>query len=327
VRFGRARDGGSLRMGQFSSSHEHAASFRKYAGDYDKLQEDAAGQREMVRLMEKQPMYAIRVQRLQLDDAQKDFVAYVMQKARNYMNKGDAWKQHGDRLYALQITASAVVPVLIGIIGSFDSAIVDLLIRVGAIILSVAATVCAAIESVYMFRMRGQVRRGFGDQLNDLFQAFETLSGPLFSPGLPERVPAEPATITKLRTTYTLPDLTGIPRAVLLAHLDHLDAIEASTNAAAAKPVATSTTADPVAAVPRHAEIFRLFANEAIRINTAARAAAFVGQDVSAGQSASRDVAAPAPPDAYASASSVPAGRGGAASEPAAHRERSLLNA
>jgi hypothetical protein len=88
----------------------------------------------------------------------------------------------GTLFYAIQIVCAAVVPVLIGIVGSFESATLDLFIRLSAILLSIVGTLCSSIESVYYFRQRGQARPGYADQMNGLFQDFNTLSGPVFDP-------------------------------------------------------------------------------------------------------------------------------------------------
>jgi hypothetical protein len=176
---------------------------------------------ELTDLYKTQPMYAMRIQAMDLDDPQRDMVAYVVKKSSNYMTKGGQWKTLGDMLYATQMAASAVVPVLIGILGSFDSAVIDLVIRVCAIVLSVAATICATLESVYSYRLRGQVRRGFGDQLNDLFQSFDTLSGRYFDPA-GHGAAAPPPPTGSAAGSFVMPDLSQIPRSVLKAQIAHL---------------------------------------------------------------------------------------------------------
>ena len=48
--------------------------------------------------------------------------------------------------------------------------------------LSLAGSLCSAVESVYQFRARGQVRYGYAERMHNLFNAFSTLSGTLFDP-------------------------------------------------------------------------------------------------------------------------------------------------
>ena len=135
----------------------------------------------------------------------------------------------------------------------------DSAIRIFAILLSVSAAICGALEGVYSYRLRGQVRRGYGDQLNDLFQSFETLSGPLFDPSYagkqtPGRPPARAG-----EGSFVMPDLSGIPRAVLRAQLDHMDELDAADQAygGGAAPATSGRRCGPrrhrrEAKIPRH---------------------------------------------------------------------------
>ena len=231
---------------------------------------------ELARLYkEDSKSYALRIDRMDLDSAQKDMVAYLIHKEHDYTREGRRWHDLGDTLYAIQITSSAVVPVLIGILGSFDHDGVDLYIRVVAIILSVASTVCAAIESVYSFRVRGQVRVGYAAEINDLFQSFESLSGPLFDhDGYGGHHDKTEAVEEPKAASYTIPDLSAVPRGVLRAHLDHLEETDKEK-----KPKAEP----PRPQEPTHRDFFKAFSCEALKILAEARKASFVGQDSGGG--------------------------------------------
>ena len=250
---------------------------------FSHLVDEATNVTELRILEKRDPHYAVRIKRMaELNDAQQDMVAYCLNKSHFFKTMGDKWKVWGDLLYATQVTGSAIVPVLIGVLGSFDSAFIDACIRVLAIVLSLAAAICAALEGVYSYRLRGQVRRGFGDNLNDLFQSFETLSGPLFDPTCSARRESKPAQRPG-EGSFVMPDLSHIPRAVLRAQLDHLDQLD----------TAKKKEKSPDASLPRpqtHVDMYRLFAAEVVALNAQARKAAFVGQDVGAGHSASGQI-------------------------------------
>ena len=144
---------------------------------------------EFAKLQRTDPKYAARVERMGLSDAQRDFVAYAVKKTERRKEEGDKLFRKGRNLYAIQIVCSALVPVLIGIIGSFPDAsaaagtasVTDTTIRIVAIALSIIGTICAAVESVYHNQHRGEQIKRIADQMNGLFQQYDTLSGPLFA--------------------------------------------------------------------------------------------------------------------------------------------------
>ena len=97
----------------------------------------------------------------------------------------------GQRLYAAQIVTSSIVPVLISILGSFpEHAWLDTAIRILAIVLSIVGTLAAAIESVYHYKYRGQQIRRLADNMNSLFNEYDTLSGPKFANEAERTLPA-----------------------------------------------------------------------------------------------------------------------------------------
>ena len=142
---------------------------------------------EFAKLKRDDPKYAARVERMELSEAQRDFVAYTVKKTERRKVQGDELYKKGRNLYAIQIVCSALVPVLIGIIGSFPdpssvagtTSLADTTVRIVAIALSIVGTICAAIESVYHNRHRGEQIRRLADQMNGLFQEYDTLSGRL----------------------------------------------------------------------------------------------------------------------------------------------------
>ena len=77
----------------------------------------------------------------------------------------------------MEILSSSLVPVLIGIIGTFEIQIVDIAIRVIAIFLSIIGTISTAIENVYSYRQRGQTRIHYADKMNTLFQTYDANCG------------------------------------------------------------------------------------------------------------------------------------------------------
>lgn len=113
---------------------------------FSHLVDEATNVTELRILEKRDPHYAVRIKRMaELNDAQQDMVAYCLNKSHFFKTMGDKWKVWGDLLYATQVTGSAIVPVLIGVLGSFDSAFIDACIRVLAIVLSLAAAICAAL--------------------------------------------------------------------------------------------------------------------------------------------------------------------------------------
>lgn len=121
--------------------------------------------------------YFFRISRMKLSPAKRDYVSYTVNKFSDLAQEGYLWKWRGDLLYTLQIMSSSLVPVLIGIIGSFKSSGIDTTIRIIAIILSILGTMSIAIENVYNYRQRGQLRVHYADKMNTLFQTYDANCG------------------------------------------------------------------------------------------------------------------------------------------------------
>ena len=78
------------------------------------------------------------------------------------------------------MVAAALVPVLIGVMGSFESHKVDFWLRLISIALSIAGTISASIEDVYQWRLRGHTRHALASEMQCLFQDFSALAGDEF---------------------------------------------------------------------------------------------------------------------------------------------------
>ena len=117
---------------------------------------DSSLDTEFELLSREHPSTASRVERLPLTHGERDMVSFALRKADEFAGSAREWQTLGNRLYTAQIVSAASVPVLIGLMGSFDDPSTDLFLRIVAIFLSIAGSLCAAVESVYMFRARGQ---------------------------------------------------------------------------------------------------------------------------------------------------------------------------
>ena len=139
-------------------------------------------QGEFEKLVRSEAKYGIRVRRMLLTDSERDFVSYTIHKNRERKEEGARLYRKGQRNYAVQMVCSAIVPVLIGILGSFpEVSWLDTAIRVCAIVLSIVGTLTTAVEGVYHNRLRGESIKRIADQMNGLFQEYDTLSGPRFA--------------------------------------------------------------------------------------------------------------------------------------------------
>ena len=121
--------------------------------------------------------YFLRISRMKLSPSKRDCVSYTVNKFSDLAQEGYSWKYRGDILYTLQILSSSLVPVLIGIMGSFKSSLVDFIIRIIAILLSIIGTMSTAVENVYNYRQRGQMRVQYADKMNTLFQTYDANCG------------------------------------------------------------------------------------------------------------------------------------------------------
>ena len=121
--------------------------------------------------------YWHRVSRMTLTPAQRDGISYTINKFSDLAEEGYRWKFIGDILYSVQIITSSLVPVLIGLVGTFDKSLVDTIIRIIAILFSISGTIATSIENVQKFRGRGQMRIQYADRMNTLFQFFDARTG------------------------------------------------------------------------------------------------------------------------------------------------------
>ena len=121
--------------------------------------------------------YYFRISRMKLSSSERDCLSYTVNKFSDLAQEGYLWKRRGDLLYTLQILSSSLVPVLIGLIGTFKITSIDMSIRIFAIFLSIMGTMSIAIENVYNCRQRGQMRVHYADKMNTLFQIYDAKCG------------------------------------------------------------------------------------------------------------------------------------------------------
>ena len=151
----------------------------------------------------------------------------------------------------------ALVPVLVGILSTFKDDVTFTVLQIVAIVFSIVGTVCKAIEDVYNFRQRGQIRIQYSHHMNNIFNEFNALSGPVFDPEYV--VPG----CEDAKLTTTIPDLTPIPLPVLKAHI-----VELERRAGQARDMAKTHSG---------ANFKRFYAHFS-KLQTEAREVAFVGQ-------------------------------------------------
>jgi hypothetical protein len=208
-------------------------------------------------LQQRRPHYAKRVAALSISEEERAFVSYAVNKEEKVRRMGKHWAIIGNRHHVAQVVCGALVPVLIGISGSFENVQVDVIVRIVAIVFSIFGTVCHAVESVYNYRERGQTRKGYSDRMNGLFNSYCNLTGPIFD--LTYRHPGDSGNIV-------IPNLSEVPLPILEAHVAGLKA--AAVNETPATPRV-------------HAgENFRKFCDEFNRLQEGCREAAFLGQRV-----------------------------------------------
>ena len=191
-------------------------------------------------------------------------MSYAVNKELKVATIGKHWAKIGNRHHVIQVVTGALVPVLIGISGSFENAQVDLVIRIVAIALSILGTICHAVESVYNYRERGQARKGFSDRMNGLFNSYCNLTGPLFDPKY--RAPKDSGNIV-------IPNLSEVPLPLLEAHV-------AGLRAAADRLAEQPDQLHGYAHVEHSGKSFRKFCAEFNRLQEGCREAAFLGQRV-----------------------------------------------
>jgi len=159
------------------------------------------------------PAYALHVKNLNLPQREEDEVAYTAYKLFSVEDEGKKFSTYGRYLYFIQVVAAALVPVLIGILGSFNfegSESFDTVVRIIAIVLSIGGTVAKATEDVYDFQRRGQATETNFSEMAELFHQFIALSGPKFDP----TYKADDAS-----KDLVIPDLRSIPLHILDAEV------------------------------------------------------------------------------------------------------------
>ena len=87
------------------------------------------------------------IKQLNLDEREQEYVAYTITKSQRYFEQGSKWKKSGDNIFAVQILAGALVPVLVGLIGT-DGAVFDTIFRITAIMLSIGAALCRGTSTI-----------------------------------------------------------------------------------------------------------------------------------------------------------------------------------
>lgn len=168
----------------------------------------------------KQHAYAARVQKMDLNALECDTLAFTIRQFKRYGIEGSVWHRRGNLLFAVQMVCAAVVPVLIGLLGSFDSLHVDLAIRLVAIMLSIMGTFCNVLESAYQFRERGQRRKTFANRMSANFENFVSLSAPPFNTyALPDA--SDQTTSSDWPQVVTIPDLSTVPLPLLQTYINH----------------------------------------------------------------------------------------------------------
>ena len=71
-------------------------------------------------LKQRRPNYAKRVAALGISAEERAFVSYAVNKEEKVAKIGKHWAKIGNRHHVTQVVCGALVPVLIGISGSFD---------------------------------------------------------------------------------------------------------------------------------------------------------------------------------------------------------------
>lgn len=161
------------------------------------------------------PSAHARVSRLELTPSERDVLAITIQKMNDHERWADKYTKRGRQLWATQALCAAGVPVLIALIGSFGSdgsrdaygeasagaagasgveeytaerptcgSATDFVVRMIAILLSIAGTVCRGLEDANDWKAQAGVRRRYVTRMRLLFDNFCVLSGELFDPEL-----------------------------------------------------------------------------------------------------------------------------------------------
>ena len=123
-----------------------------------------------------------RIGRLELTASERDVLSLSVRKMNDLGEWAEAYRKRGSRLFATQVLCAAAVPVLIGLLGSFDDPGTELAVRLLAIVLSITGTATKAMEDAYDWRGQAAIRRRCLTRMRLLFDNFCVLSGELFDP-------------------------------------------------------------------------------------------------------------------------------------------------
>ena len=94
------------------------------------------------KLRKKDAAYAGRLAAMGLTDPEREWTAYALSKSFRFQKDGQAWKLWGDQLYTCQVVTSALVPVLVGILSTFDDKTTFAVLQITAIVFSIVGTIC-----------------------------------------------------------------------------------------------------------------------------------------------------------------------------------------
>jgi len=134
------------------------------------------------KLCEKNAHTAAQIRSMDLDPISEDEVAYTILKIDEMTDRGESYASYGQVIFFVQAVTAALVPVLIGIMGSMGSEKLDDYLRLITIILSILGTIAKAVQEVFAFRARGQLITEACSGLGDLFHRYVALAGPVFDP-------------------------------------------------------------------------------------------------------------------------------------------------
>jgi hypothetical protein len=123
-----------------------------------------------------------RIGRLELTASERDVLSLSVRKMNDLGEWAEAYRRRGARLFATQVLCAAAVPVLIGMLGSFNDPNTEFAVRVIAIVLSITGTTTKALEDAYDWRGQAAIRRRCLTRMRLLFDNFCVLSGEIFDP-------------------------------------------------------------------------------------------------------------------------------------------------
>lgn len=137
---------------------------------------------EFQRLLKEDAATATRIEWLELTPSERDILCLSIRKMNDLGSWAETYSQRMPRLFATQVMCSAGVPVLIALLGSFESYYGDLTLRLVAIGLSILGTACHAVDDAYDWRSQASIRRRYLTRMRLLFDNFCVLSGAHFDP-------------------------------------------------------------------------------------------------------------------------------------------------